>query len=190
MYKRFFSLALVALFGLSVWGNAGVQAQATKIGFTDHEVIIASMPEYGAIQQQLQQEYLAAQQALQSLAEEFQSDVEEYQVQQRLLTEERRAAKEKELGERQQELQAAAAKKDEDLAGMEANLMQPIFEQVQEAIDKVALSHGLDVVIRHRVGVQPVILYVNPETVKDITIEVARELGIEVPDEETAAASQ
>ena len=189
MYKRFFSIALVALLGLTVWGNAGVHAQATKIGFTDHEVIIASMPEYGAIQQQLQQEFLSAQEALQSLAESFQRDVEEYQVQQRLLTEERRAAKEKELQDRQVELQQAATKKDEDLARLEADLMSPIFEQVQAAIDEVAKANSLDVVLRHRVGTQPVILYVNPDSVIDITVDVARKLGIDVDEADGTASA-
>ena len=67
--------------------------------------------------------------------------------------------------------------------------MSPIFEQVQTAIDEVAQSKGLDVVLRHRVGNQPVILYVS-EDVVDITIEVAMKLGIEVPEEgDTASAN-
>ena len=190
MFKRFFFDSLCGLVGLDCMGGMpGVHAQATKIGFTDHEVIIASMDEYGAIQQQLQQEFLSAQEALQSLAQSFQQDVEEYQVQQRLLTEERRAAKEKELADRQQELQLAATKKDEDLAKLEAELMGPIFEQVQAAIDEVAKANSLDVVFRHRVGTQPVILYVNPESVIDITVDVAKKLGIDVDETDGTASA-
>lgn len=191
MYRQFFSIAFFAILGLAVMGNAGVNAQATKIGFTDHEIIIASMPEYASIQQKLQQEYLSAQESLQSLATTLQRDVEEYQVQQRLLTEERRAEREADLTERQQELQLAANTKDEELAQLEAELMSPIFERVQNAIDEVANAEGLDVVLRHRVGSQPIILFVNPESVIDITINVARKLGIEVPEEDsTASATQ
>ncbi len=164
-----------------------VQAQKLKVGFTDHEVLIAAMPDYAKIQGQLQQEFAAAQEALQSLAQDFQEEVEKYQKQQSLLSADSRAAREKELGDRQVELQEAAGRKDAELAQLEAQLMQPIFDRVQEAIDAVALSKQLDLVIRHRVGAQPVILYRNEETVTDITIEVAVKLGIDVDEEGTAS---
>ena len=185
MCNRYLTVLPLILLGLALLVSPGreAQAQATKIGFTDHEVIIASMPDYANIQRQLQQEYLGAQEALQSLAADFQESVEEYQVQQRLLTEERRAQREQELQEKQTELQEAANRKDEDLAQLEAQLMEPIFTRVQEAIDEVAKSHELDIVLRHRVGAQPVILYINPDTVKDITLEVAVKLGIDVDQE-------
>jgi hypothetical protein len=35
-------------------------------------------------------------------------------------------------------------------------------------------------VLRSQVGVQPVILYVNEQTIANITMDVARELGIDV----------
>ena len=188
MVKRFFFIvALVALvlpFGI----NNDAYAQV-KIGYTDHEAIIAVMPEYGQIQAQLQTEYNGAQEALQSLAADFQGEVEKYQKQQPLLSEERRAEREQELAQQQQELQAAASRKDQELAERELELMQPIFDQVQTAIDEVAQSKGLDIVLRHRVGAQPIILYRNENTVVDITIEVATKLGIEIPDADTAEAS-
>ena len=73
------------------------------------------------------------------------------------------------------------------LADREIELMKPIFDRVQTAIDEVAQAKGLDVVLRHRVGAQPVILYVNPDTVVDITLEVATKLGIEIPEEAATA---
>ena len=192
MYKQFFSIALFAVLGLAVVGNASVHAQATKIGFTDHEIIIANMPEYLTAQQRLQQEITGAQESLQSLAADLQKELEEYQAQQRMLSAESRNLREQELALKQQELQLAYAKKDEDIANLEADLLAPIFEKVQVAIDDVAATKKLDVVIRHRVGNQPVILYVNPETVVDITLEVAVKLGIDVSDseQETVSASQ
>ena len=189
MFRQFFSIAIFAMLGLAVVGNAGVHAQATKIGFTDHEVIIANMPEYASAQQRLQQEVTGAQEALQQEAEEFQKQLEEYQAQQRMLSAESRNIREQELALKQQELQLAYAKKDEDIAVLEAELLAPIFEKVQVAIDDVAKGKGLDVVIRHRVGNQPVILYVNPDTVVDITLEVAVKLGIDVSDAETETVS-
>ncbi len=187
MHKRILSVVTLLVLGLSVLPGSTVQAQKLKVGFTDHEVLIAAMPDYAQLQGQLQQEFAAAQEALQSLAADFQAEVEKYQKQQSLLSAESRASREQELGSRQQELQEAAGRKDQELAELEAELMQPIFDRVQEAIDGVAKSKQLDLVIRHRVGAQPVILYVNDESVTDITIEVAKALGIDVDDEGTAS---
>ena len=175
--------------GLSVVSGGTVQAQKLKVGYTDHEVLIAAMPDYTKIQGQLQQEFAGAQEALQSLAADFQAEVEKYQKQQSLLSAERRAAREQELAERQQELQEAAGRKDQELAQLEAQLMQPIFDRVQEVIDDVAKKNQLDLVIRHRVGAQPVILYRNEDTVMDITLEVAAALGIKVDEDGNASAA-
>ncbi len=183
MHKHFLSVVTMLVLGLSVISGGTVQAQKLKVGYTDHEVLIAAMPDYAKIQGQLQQEFAGAQEALQSLAADFQAEVEKYQKQQSLLSAERRAEREQELGARQQELQEAAGRKDQELAALEADLMQPIFDRVQGVIDEVALANGLDLVIRHRVGTQPVILYRNEETVIDITLDVAKKLGIEVDEE-------
>ena len=188
MVKRFLSLVVLVVLALSAGAFNDSFAQV-KVGYTDHEAIIAVMPEYGNIQAQLQQEYNGAQEALQSLAADFQSEVEKYQKQQPLLSEERRAEREKELASQQQELQAAAGRKDQELADLEIQLMQPIFDRVQKAIDEVAKARGLDLVLRHRVGAQPIILYRNEDTVVDITVEVATKLGIEIPEDDTAAAN-
>lgn len=182
MFKKFLSVVSLALMGLLILTGSEneARAQALKVGYTDHEMIIAAMPDYAKIQGQLQQEYAGAQEALQSLAADFQSEVEKYQKQQPLLSAERRAEREAELQQRQQDLQEAAGRKDQELAEREAELMQPIFDRVQTAIDEVAKAKGLDVVLRHRVGAQPIILFVNQETVADISIEVAKKLGIDV----------
>lgn len=192
MFTKFLSVISLAMMGLLILTGSEneARAQALKVGYTDHEMLIAAMPDYATIQGRLQQEYNGAQEALQSLAADFQAEVEKYQKQQPLLSEERRAEREKELQQRQQELQDAAGRKDQELAKLEADLMQPIFDRVQKAIDEVAKAKGLDIVLRHRVGNQPVILFVNDETVVDISIEVATKLGIDVSEAQAEAAAQ
>ena len=189
MQTRFLSVVTMLILGLSAISGGTVNAQKLKVGYTDHEVLIAAMPDYAKIQGQLQTEFAGAQEALQSLAADFQAEVEKYQKQQSLLSAERRAAREQELAERQQELQEAAGRKDQELAQLEAQLMQPIFDRVQEVIDDVAKKNQLDLVIRHRVGAQPVILYRNEDTVMDITLEVAAALGIKVDEDGNASAA-
>lgn len=181
------SLVLTFLLVAGFAGNA--QAQALNVGYTDHEVIIVNMPDYQQVQEQLQSEYQGSQQDLQTLYQDYQEKLDRYQRQQSLLSDERRQEREQELMQLQQDIQQQAQQKDQELAQREAELMQPILERVQTAIDKVASDRGLDLVLRSQVGTQPVILYVNDQTIEDITLDVARELGLDVSEAEAARSA-
>ena len=75
------------------------------------------------------------------------------------------------------------------LAQRQGELMQPLLDRVQTAIDKVAKAKNLDLVLRSQVGSEPVLLFVNEDTIMNITLDVARELGIDVGDEPTASGA-
>lgn len=191
MFKRLsaaLTLLLIAAPLLAGYSSEA-QAQDLNIGYTDHEVIIVNMPDYQQVQEQLQSEYQGSQQELQTLYQDYQEKLDRYQKQQSLLSEERRQEREQELMQLQQDIQSQAEQKDQALAQREAELMQPILERVQSAIDQVAAAQGLDLVLRSQVGTQPVILFVNEDSIDDITLDVARELGLDVSEAEAARAT-
>jgi outer membrane protein len=190
MIKKTLAAAVVALLAvpLLVGPDREAHAQALRVGYTDHEIIIVNMPEYQSIQQALRQEYERSQEELATEYQNFQQDVERYQTQQSLLSEDRRAEREQQLIERHQRIQQEAQQMDEALAQREFELMRPLLERVQTAIDAVAERRNLDLVLRTQVGQQPVLLYVNERTVENITLEVAAELGLDV-DQEDATGS-
>jgi outer membrane protein len=171
-------LSLLLLAGIH---TASVQAQSVQIGYADPEIIITYMPGYQEVQQQMAIEYRTSQEALQALAEDFQERVDRYQRQQPLLSEERRAEREAELAALQQEIQNSAAAKDEELAARQDELMAPLLQLVQDAIDSIAKAKGLDIVMR-----SPALLYVNDERVVNINVDIARQLGIEVDEEQVS----
>jgi len=171
-------LSAILLAGLL---STNAQAQSIQIGYADPEIIITYMPEYQQIQQQMAIEYRTGQEALQALAEDFQERVDRYQRQQPLLSEERRAEREAELATLQQEIQNSAAAKDEELAVRQDELMAPLLQQVQDAIDAISQEKGLDIVVR-----SPALLYVNPKRVVNINLDIARSLGIEVDEDEVS----
>lgn len=182
MIKRFIGLGVLALVvGLSA---RAASAQQLKIGYADPEVIITYMPEYQNIQQQMAAEYRTSQQALQALAEDFQEQVARYQRQQPLLSEERQAEKEQELAQFQAEIQQNAAEKDEQLAQKEEELMAPLLERVQTVIDEVATEQSLDLVVR-----SPALLYVNPDRILNINLDIARKLGVEIEEDTSVSAT-
>ncbi len=182
--KTVFPSLLVLATLLLVPVSEAQQVPALRIGYTDHEILISNMAEYRAVQEELQEELQSSQAALQVLYEEFQGKVERYQRQQALISEERRQEREQELAQSQQEIQDKAAESEQDLAQREAELLSPLFSQVDAAIKKVAAENSLDLVLRIAAGpMQPIILFANEDRITDITLDVAVELGIDVGEE-------
>ena len=174
---------------LSLLIGAGVSlsaaAQTLTIGYADPEVIITYMPEYQDIQRQMAAEYRTSQEALQALAEDFQERVSKYQKQQPLLSAERQAEREAELAQLQTEIQESAARKDQELAQRQEELMAPLLERVQAVIDEVAAEKGLDLVLR-----SPALLYANEDRLQNINMDIAQRLGIEIDEDEAAPESE
>jgi outer membrane protein len=177
-----FPITGVAVCLLALFTTTASQAQNISIGYADPEVIITYMPEYQTIQQQMAAEYRTSQEALQALAEDFQDRVAKYQKQQPLLSAERQAEREAELAAYQQEIQQSAAQKDQELTAKQEELMAPLLARVQTVIDDLSAEMGLDLVIR-----SPALLFVNESKIKNMNIDIAKKLGVEI-DEGTAAA--
>jgi len=157
------------------------QLPSLRIGYTDHEVLISNMPQTRVIQEELQAELESGQRILQSMQEDLAGKVDRYQKQQALLSEERRQERQEELISLEEDLRGKAAELEQDLVQREVDLMGPIFQQVDTAIQTVAAEKRLDLVLRTQAGPsQPILLYANEDRITDITIEVARELGIDV----------
>ncbi len=182
-------LFAVVLLALAAGRSHDVRAQSLSVGFTDHEIILINMPQYQQVQQQLQADFDASQESLQALYADYQERLERYQRQQSLLSEDRRLEREQELVQLQEQIQTEAQSQDQQLAARQAELMQPLLELIQDAINEVADANGLDIVLRTRVGTEPLLLYVNPDTVQDITLHVARAMGLDVDEEGAADAA-
>lgn len=159
------------------------QVPALKVGYTDHEIIISNMPEYRQIQEQLQSELESSQAEIQQQVADLEEQAQRFERQRGLLSEQRVQERQQELMEAQSAIQQLVQDAEQDLAVMESDLLSPIFERVDTAIKKIAEEKGLDLVLRIQAGQgQPIILYANEDRIIDITLEVARELGIDVGD--------
>ncbi|MCY4674660.1 MAG: OmpH family outer membrane protein [Bacteroidetes bacterium] len=182
-------LLAVSLLGFAAASQAQ-QLPPLRIGYTDHEVLISNMPQTRTIQEELQAELESGQRILQSMQEDYTGKLERYQTQRGLLSEERRQEREQELISLQQEIQEKATELEQGLVQREIDLFSPIYELVDEAIRTVAIEQGLDLVLRTQAGpAQPILLFANEDRIVDITLDVARELGIDV-DAAMQAASE
>jgi outer membrane protein len=176
-------LGVLLLMVLPLFGG-GVQAQALKVGYVNPDAIIANMAEYHTIQDQLEQEVQAGQVEIQALMEGFQEKVDRYQKQQPLLPEESRTRREQELAQLQQEIQMAAAQKDQDLSNRQAELLQPLFDKIQQAIDAEAKAQSVTMVVR-----QDALVYIDESLVVNLNLPVAKRLGIEIDETEVSTAN-
>lgn len=174
MWTRPAGLAMLLAAALLLAAPA-THAQDAQIGFTNQELLLSNMPEMQQVQQQLEQEAQTMRQEMQAEEQELQEMLAEYQKQQALLSDQRRAEREQAIRQRQQELQQSVQQRQQQLAQREAELMQPLLEKLQSAINQVAESQDLDIIMRTQA-----LLYVNESSVVDVTPQVAQALGIDV----------
>ncbi|MEM1269271.1 MAG: OmpH family outer membrane protein [Bacteroidota bacterium] len=151
-------------------------AQGLKVGYTEADIIVAQMPEYRDMVQELQGFVEAGQQEYQGLVESYQEKLADYQQKQALLSEQARATREEELVELQGQIQQFAAAKEQEVAQKEAELLGPLLDRVQTAINEVAAEQGLQLVLNSRAAGQPMILFASDEM--NITEAVMSKLGI------------
>lgn len=178
VFNRLLSAALAVLFVATFAVAPQAQAQtAPTIGYTDYELIIVQMPEYRSLQQQLQQQAETDQEELAAMEQNIQQKFADYQDQSGVLSPEARQTREQEIVQLQTDLQQDQQRRLQALDQRQNELLQPLLEQLQTAIDKVATARGLQLVLSSRVSTEPVILFAGSNTV-DVTAEVMSELGI------------
>ena len=136
--KKGLIIALAMIFG-------ALQLNAQKVGYIDTEKILKVIPEYKSAQTQLE-----------SLSEQYQSKIESeyskievmynnYQKQKAAMSPQARAQKENEIIEREQtvkQLQMSYFGQDGLMQKKSAELLDPIKDKVNAAIEKVASSGG------------------------------------------------
>ncbi|RMG76747.1 MAG: OmpH family outer membrane protein [Bacteroidetes bacterium] len=150
-------------------------AQAQKFGYVDSGAILSEMPEVKQMQSNLDgfktqlekkaQSMLTAYQEKQREAAQKKERGELSPVQEEALL--------KELQEKEQEIYKYQNESQQKLAQKEQELLEPILEKVNNAIQEVAKEEGLQFVFDSRSGV---ILYADEST--DITAKVKAKLGL------------
>lgn len=187
---RFYTLALAATM---LFGASFAVAQNPTIGYTDYELILVQMPEFRQVQAQLQERADSDQQELITLQADIQQRLEtkgdelesRFQSAQGPLTDDARQRMYQELqqegfqyeAELRQELEQARQQRIQGLSRLEAELMAPLYDRLQLAINAVAEQRGLAIVISSRLAGEPVLLYAGDGAV-DITAYVMSHLGL------------
>jgi outer membrane protein len=178
--KKYLTI-LILLLCIGTAGSAWAQS-GDKIGFTNIELLLAYLPETKTIDKQMQtmekklaeslevkQKY--AQQKMQNYMERMQGD--------NPLTESEQQAAAAELQKLEGEIQADVQKAQQKMMSKRMELLKPVQDKIQKAIDEVASEGGYTYILNQAVGQGiPSILYGDKN--HDLTEKIAKKLGIDV----------
>lgn len=158
-----------------------VQAQDMKIGYVEPRAILERMPEMRAVEQRMQNFVERKRDELSTQEQSFQEELDLYQQKVGVISDTARQQEEERLGQLQMELQQSQNQIRQEIQQRQSELMAPLLEQVQGAINEVASEMGIDYVLNTTTSTgDVVILYVREELREqyDITDAVMRNLGI------------
>ncbi len=167
--KKFLQLALVAVMMLAA--TATVSAQ--KFGYVNSAAILAEMPAMKAAESNLEALQKQLQKKGQGMVEKFQADVKVLQDQAAAgdLTPKQQQEESVKLEARQAEIGKFEQDMVSDLQEKRAELLKPIYDSVNSAIEAVAKEGGYQFIFD-----QQVLLY--GEEAADVSAAVRAKLGI------------
>lgn len=155
-----FLMALMSLFGTT--------AAAQDMAHINQQAILESMPERQQAQKELQKFQQQLQSKIQEMRKEYQSKMTELQEKEGELTETEKEMMQDELTSLQQRIQKAQRSAQEDIQKQREELLTPIKDKIDRAVEKVAKDEGYTYVLYERS-----LPYSGGE---DLTAEVKKEL--------------
>ena len=164
-----FILPLAIVFGLS----QTILAQSTKMGLVDQQAIVLDMPEYASAQKKFSEREASKMKEIETLYLQYQTKMQEYEtvMMSGSASSAEQQALETEIMGLQERIQRAEEMAQMYLADYNTDLMEPINEKLNAAIQAVAKANGYTHVT------DLTLFYVYPES-DDITGKVKAHLGL------------
>ena len=166
------NLIKVMFLGIALFVMNGMAQAQVKIAHVNTTEVLEALPEHAKAAKDLEKYYGDLQSQLQTMAQEYQSKVQDYEANQATMNNLVKQSKEKEindLGNRIQQFQNNAA---QELEAKSEELQKPIVDKVKKAIDAVAKEKGFAFVFDSSIPV-----YVAADA-PDITKDVKSKLGL------------
>jgi outer membrane protein len=173
--KSLFAAGLVVLFaiiGMTIVSSGIADAQQLRFGYVNSSVIMNQYEEAQRAQRQLETLAQGWENELRSMIEDLQSKYEDYQQKQQLMTEQARIESQQELVELEQRInqfQRERFGQGGQIVNEQERIFRPVRERILSAIESVAQSENLDIVL-DKTDEVPVLLYAQSRY--DITFKV------------------
>lgn len=185
--KNAFRIATVAL--LALIGTQASAQTAQKIGYTNVEYILGQMPELKGIETEIKTKEAQYQNLIQQKQKELQDKVANYQKNQATMSDVIKTDMEKQLQTLNQSLQEFQQNAQGELQQKQQQLLAPVLQKIDKAIQETAKENGFTFVISSDLGnpsLSPVLLYVDEQY--NLTDLVFKKLGV-TPKPATAATT-
>ncbi len=183
MKKAWIILGCFLFIGLALPAEK-TQAQAQNeltIGYVDPQTIMRSMPEMAAIERRLQNFIDRKRQEFAEKEATFRREVEEYQQKMAVISDEARRREEERLAALNLELQEFQQNFQQEIQERQFELIEPLLEKIQGAIESVARERNLTFVLNTMTNNGDfIILYASERAQQDydITDEVMQRLDL------------
>ena len=165
--KKIIIIAAMALVSLAA------TAQETKIAYVDFNEVIMLMPEMDAARATLEENEMTQSEILQSMYEEYQTKVQQYQQKAETWTAAIRQSKESELMELPSRLEQPQQSFATEINQLQQELQAPIVEKAQNTVNELAKAKGVAVVLE-----KGSVIYIDPAQCVDLTPEARKALNI------------
>ena len=162
--------AVVLTMGVSF----GVNAQSVKIGHVDSAAIMEMLPERAKLEQDLQTYAAELQTEIQAMYAEYQNKVQDYQANEATMSNLIRQSKQKEILDLETRIQEFQGNADLALQNKQLELITPLIEKVQNAVNVVGKEKGFTYVLDKSAGA---VVFIGDNAI-DITADVKAKLGL------------
>jgi len=166
---RFFAIVAVMFLGFSTASNAQV-----KLGHINSQQLISLMPESAGIEKEIVALSKTFDDELKAMYTEFEVKGKKYEAEASTKGDAINQARAKEMQDMQQRMQQYQQSAQQELQKKRYDLLQPILEKAQKAIDAVAAEKTLDYIFDSSKGQ---LLFAKDS--KDILNDVKKKLGIQ-----------
>lgn len=162
--------AVVLTMGVSF----GVNAQSVKIGHVDSAAIMEMLPERAKLEQDLQTYAAELQTEIQAMYAEYQNKVQDYQANEATMSNLIRQSKQKEILDLETRIQEFQGSADLALQNKQLELITPLIEKVQNAVNVVGKEKGFTYILDKSAGA---VVFIGDNAI-DITADVKAKLGL------------
>jgi len=168
IFKVFF--LFVAFFAF----NGAVNAQTLKIAHVNTNEVMNAMPEKATAEKKLENYYNELQEQLKTMATEYQNKLQDYQANAETMSNLVKQSKEKEIIDLESRINAFQENATVEFENKRAELLAPLLEKIQNAINSVGKEKGYTYILDLATGTT---VYVGTDAV-DVTKDVKSKLGI------------
>lgn len=167
MYRKLLSTIFLFLFVASTTAFGQL-----KIGYMNTQEVLNQLPERTEIQQQLNSFIEEKRQELQQQTAAFQDSVAEFQQNQSAMSEQEVKQAEQRLSQMQASMNKFQQSIQQQIQQRRAELLQPLYNRMNEAIATVAENRDLDFVLNEATSAGENVIYYASSQRLDITDEV------------------